>query len=207
VLAVRTEGDLLRFSKMIYTETNYLFYITPTRFRVEELDEQAAFQACIHKDILSDNKVFYLQNTDFNSDKTILGDGNRSLFQLMPHKMKIKKQSSFFIEQEECTIDCTEIKQDEDSEEIRNWKILKSDLIRNSVDITGKIDYLFPVRIETYEIIRHLLLHFPKMHKINYMLIKPEQIENASAFFRYMDLMTEEISAEKKIAILNAKSE
>jgi len=194
VLALRTDADMLRFSKMIYTETNYLFYISQNRFRVEELDKSATFQAFIHKDILSDNKVFYLQNTGFESDRTLLGYGDNALFPIKRQKRKQKNQISLYFEEEEA--DSTE----EESGEIQDWHDFKADLYRNSVDIMSKIDYLFPIQIETYEIVKPFLQHLPKMHEVNYMLLEPERFENADTFFKYIDLMMEEIKfVDKKL--------
>jgi hypothetical protein len=193
VLAIRTDADMLSFSKMIYTETNYLFYISQNRFQVEELDKTAAFQAFIHKDIISENKVFYLQNTGFESDRTILGYGGNALFPIKPQKRKQKNQITLSFEEEDA--DLAEL----DGDEIRNWYDFKDDLAKKSVNILNKINYLFPVQIETYEIVKPLLQHLYKMHEINYMLLEPEQIENAASFFRHIHLMAEQVKfADKK---------
>ena len=201
VLAIRTDADILRFSKMIFIETNYLFYISRDKFRMKGLDKQSKFQSFVHKDIISDNKVFYLQNTGYKSNKVILGYEDNALFQLRRQKQKQRNQLSLFFEGED--VNLTEFNQTMDAE-IQNWYDFKENLLKNSVDIMGKIDYLFPVRIETYEIVKPLLQYFPKMHEINYMLIEPERIENALSFFMYIDLMTERInSSDKKPSILN----
>ena len=141
----------------------------------------------IHKDILSDNRVFYLQNTGFESDRTILGYGDNALIPIKRQKRKPKNQISLYFEEKET--DSTE----EENSEIQDWHDFKDNLYRNSVDILGKIDYLFPIQIETYEIVKPFLQHLPKMHEVNYMLLEPEQIKNAATFFKHINLMTEQI--------------
>jgi len=202
VIAVRTDADMLSFYKMIYTKTHYHFYISQNRFQIEESDKFAEFQSFIHKDIISDNKVFYLQNTSFESDKHILGYDKNALFQLKQEKRKRRNQLSVYFEEE--TDSLTELKQENYSNEIQNWYDFKDDLAKNSVDIMGKIDYLFPIRIETYEIIKPMLQHFPKMKEINYMLIEPEKIKDAISLFWSIDLMTQRINfADKKPSLSN----
>ena len=199
VLAIRTDADIL-LSKAILMETNYLFYISKDKFQLNELDKSSAFQSFVHKDIISDNKVFYLQNTGFESNRRILGYGNTALFQLKRQKQKRRNQTALFFEEEE--VDFMKQNQELDAE-IQNWHDLKENLRKNSVDIMEKIDYLFPVRIETYEIVKPLLQYLPKMNEINYMLLEPERIENAKTFFTHIDLMTERInSSDKKPSII-----
>jgi hypothetical protein len=193
VLAIRTNADILSFSKMIYTETNYLFYISPDRFQAEELDRLSEFQSFIYKDIVSDNKVFYLQNTGLGSDKQILGYGNNALFQIRRKKKKRKNQISLSFEEE--AADAIDFMQETHGDGIQNWHDFKADLAQKSVDVMGKIDYIFPLQMETYEIVKPLLQHFSKMQEINYMLLEPKQINDAVSFFMYMDLMMERINS------------
>ncbi|MCL2130981.1 MAG: hypothetical protein FWH36_00780 [Lentimicrobiaceae bacterium] len=195
VLAVRTDADMLSFSKIIYAATNYLFYISPLRFQFGKSDKSPKFQSFIYKDIVTNYKLFYLQNTDFQSNTTILGYGEDALFQLKQQVKKSKNQATLSLEDEN---DTTQSAQDENSEEVKDWKTLKANLTKNSVNIMGKIDYLFPIQIETYEILMPLLQHFPKMQRINYMLIEPKQINDAISFFTHIDLMEEQINLQNK---------
>ena len=196
VLAVRTDANMLRFSKMILAETNYLFSISQEKFQLDGLK----FQLFVHKDIISNHKVFYLQNTDLKSNKSILGYGTKALFQVKRQKQKRRNQTALFFEEEK--VDLPEM-----NTERQNWHDLKDSLTQNSVDIMGKIDYFFPVRIETYEIVKPLLQHLPKMNEINYMLLDPQRIDNALSFFMHMDLMTEQINATvKKTSISRIKN-
>ena len=190
LLGVRTPADVLTFSKMIYTETNYLFYISPNRFRVEDLDKYAEFQVFIHKDIISENRVFYLQNVAFERDVNILGCGENALFRL-------NNQLSMSFEDNENEV-ITELDHECGNDEIRIWQECKSGLAKNSVELMGKIDYLFPIQIETYEILKPLLQHFHKMQEINYMLIEPEQINDAELFFMYINFLSEQINFSEK---------
>jgi hypothetical protein len=203
VLAVRTDADMLRFSKLILTETNYLFSISQARFQAEELDKFSSFQAFVHKDIISDNKVFYLQNTGFESNRTILGYKSDALFQIKRQKQRQKRKNQLSLLFEEEAADLMDFNQEADSNEIRDWYDFKDDLSKNSVDIMGKIDYLFPMQIERYEILKPLLQHLHKIKEINYMLLDPERIENAASFFKHIDLMTERVNfAHKKASFL-----
>lgn len=205
LLAIRTDADISNFFKLIYTQTNYLFYLSQERFQMEELDKSAAFQSFIHKDVISDYKVFYLQNTGFESDKCILGYGNNALFQLKKLKKRQRKQKSqisLYFERDADT------DMEIESNEIKSWYNLKSDLTKHSMNIMDKINYLFPIRIETYEIIKPLLLHLPKIQSINYMLIEPEQINNAVPLFMHFDLITERInSIDKEPSLLKRVSD
>ena len=200
VLAIRTDADVLNFSKMIYTQTNYLFSISKDKFHIEELDELSEFQLLIHEDVISDNKVFCLQNTGFQSDKFILGYADNALFQLKRQEKKKKKknQLSLIFEEE------SKFGQENNRNEIQNWYDFKKQLVKNSVDILEKINYLFPLRIETYEIVKPLLQYLPKMNEINYMLIEPGRINNAMSFFTYIDWVMERINfVDKKTSFLN----
>ena len=199
VLAVRTDADSLSFSKTIFTETNYLFYISQNRFHTEELNKFSEFQSFIHEDNISDNKIFYLQNVGFESGKHILGYEDNSLFQIKGKNKKRKNQLSLLLEEEDA--DLMDFIQENDIDEIQNWHNLKADLSKKSVNIMGKIDYVFPIRIETYEIVKPLLQHFPKMQAFNYMLLEPKQIHDAASFFMYMDLITEQIHSADKMPL------
>jgi len=196
VVAVRTDAEVLAFSTMLYTEANYLFSISEKRFQVKELNELLEFQSGIYKDIVSDNKLFYIQNTDFKLNKNVLGYNSQSLFQIKKLRRRRKNQLSLFFEKEE-KVDLNELKRQSVSE-IQNWSDFKADLAGNAVDVMDKIDYLFPIQIETYEIIKPLLLLFPKMTDINYMLIEPERISDAISFFMYIDQMNESIHYQNR---------
>jgi len=135
VLAIRTDADILSFSKLILIETNYLFYISQDKFRLKELDKLSKFQLFVHKDIISDNKVFYLQNADIKSNKTILGYGSNALFQLKRLKQKRRNQTALFFEDED--VGLMKSRQKADSE-IQDWYDFKGNLTKNSVDIMGK---------------------------------------------------------------------
>ena len=193
VLAIRTNANMLSFSKMIYNATNYLFSISPDRFQAEDLDKFAAFQFSIHKDIISDHKVFYLQNTDSELNKQILGYKENALFQIKKQKQRPKNQISLLLEEK--NDDLMKFMQEDYRDSIENWHDFKAEITKKSVDVMGKIDYLFPIQIETYEIVKPLLQHFPQMQEFNYMLLEPRQIEDAASFFMYMDLMTEQINS------------
>ena len=192
IVAVRTDADILTFSKMLYTEANYLFYIAKERFQIKTAD----FQAFIYNDILSENKVFYLQNTGFESDKTILGYQTNALFPLKRQKRKRKNQLSFLFEKENADLS------EPNCNEMQNWHDFKADLAENSVDTMGKIDYLFPIQIATYEIIKPLLLHFPKMREMNYMLIEPERLSDAATFFMHVEQMSKGICCGNRVPLV-----
>jgi len=192
VLAIRSRADRVSFLKKIYDETGYFFSIFPDKFQAEEMDIFSKFQSFVHTDEILNCKVMFLQNTDAETNKQILGYDGNALFQIKKQKQKPQNQISLLLEEQP---DIMDFKQEEYGDEIQNWYDFKTNLAKNSVNIMGKIDYIFPLRIETYEIVQSLLQHLPKMQDFNYMLLEAKQIDDAISFFMYMDLMREQIEA------------
>ena len=192
VLAIRINADILSFLKMIYDETNYLFYICSDRNQSINDNLFSEFQSFIYNDKLLDQNIFFLQNTSFDSNKRILGYDDTALFQIKRPQQKRKNQISFlFREKEADFVNFTP--KNYDSEE-QDWCNFKADLAQKSVGIMGKIDYVFPIQKESYEIVKSLLQGLSKIQKLNYMLLEPAQISDAMSFFTYVDLMTGRIN-------------
>jgi len=191
VLAIRTDADILVFPKMIYNETNYLFYISPKESQEENKDKLSDFQLFIHNDTVLAYTVFYLRNTNFDLNKRILGYDDSALFQIKRPPQKQKNQTTLILEKKADFMDFTS---EDCGDEVQNWYDFKADLAQKSVDVMGKIDYIFPIQIETYEMLKPLLQQFSKMQELNYMLLEPKQINDAQSFFMHVDLITERIN-------------
>ena len=81
-------------------------------------------------------------------------------------------------------------------DEQKNWAAFKETMQKKSMDLMGEIDFLFPVNIQTHEILKPLFLEFLNMDTIHYRLILPREIEGVDALITQWDYFGERLMGE-----------
>jgi uncharacterized protein YnzC (UPF0291/DUF896 family) len=174
LIAVKTELDPLDFFSNIFIKSNYLFQLS--KFTMEMVVENGyfSFRSFEFKDTLSDNIVFCIVNQSTYHERYLLGNDEKNSCFVLDQKYwkQMKNQLSLSFE------DIEEIDGEKD-----DWNLFKANMGKSSVNLTGNIDYLFPVEIHTYEILKPLFLYLPQTEFLNYTLINPKDIANIDSFF------------------------
>jgi hypothetical protein len=171
-IAVRTNSEPLDFFANIYRYSDYLFQLSEQTLNVGEEPLCFSFQSFEHKDILSEHTAFCIVNKSMEKPQYLLGiDKNACYF--LPQK-RTKNQISFSFEH---NVEETEKGREED-----DWEFFKKNMQDTSVNLMGKIDYLFPVEIQTYEILKSLFLKFSDLNFLNHQFINSKHIKDIGSF-------------------------
>jgi len=173
LIAVRTTLDPLDFFAGIYQHSDYLFQLSEQTLDMEENTVCFSFQSFEYQDDLSEHSAFCIVNKSTDNEHYLLGK-NKNACYILPQK-RDKNQISFPFENE---AESAEKGMEED-----DWNAFKTNMQNSSVNLMGKIDYLFPVDIQTYEILKPLFLTFSDIHFLNHQYINDKQVKNIDSFF------------------------
>jgi hypothetical protein len=169
---VRTTFEPLDFFAGIYQHSDYLFQLSEDSFEVEQNFVCYSFQSFEYQYNLSKRNVFCLVNKSIDEKQYLVGKSKNSCY-ILPQKWD-KNQFTFPFENEE-----EKIKKNREEAE---WELFKSNMKNTSVDLMGKIDYLFLVDIQTYEILKPLFLKFSDIHFLNHQFIDAKQVNEIDSF-------------------------
>ena len=185
-IGVRTTFDMLGFFLEIYNNTDYLFELSEFSLDVVIDSENFVFKSFLFKDSLSPHFALCFVNMDFNKNHYLLGGNHKNSCFLLKKSAK-RNQLSFSFEEEgvPSAID-----------EEKNWTQFKENMSDMTVDLMGEINFLFPVKIQTYEILKPLFLEFANMEQIIHRLILPHEIEGVDALRTQLDYFEEELMKE-----------
>jgi len=131
-----------------------------------------SFQSFEIQDTLSEHTAFCLVNKSIDKEQYLFGKNKNACYIL--HQKRTENQISLFFENEE---DKAEQNIEEDG-----WNAFKNSMENTSVNLMGKIDYLFLVEIQTYEILKPLFLKFPDISFLNHQIINPKNINEIDSF-------------------------
>jgi hypothetical protein len=177
-IAIRTKLEPLEFFADIYQRTNYLFQLSASMLEIVKTD-YFSFRSFEYQDTLSDHVPHCLVNKSTHHEQYLLGyEENKSCFVIQQKQRKRKNnQLSLPFEDDEESVDNDIDKND--------WDVFKSNMEKHSINLAGKIDYLFPVEIHTYEILQPLFLYLYKIDSLSYTLINAKDIIDIDVFFSY----------------------
>ena len=174
-IAIRTELEQsLNFFTSIYQNTNYLFQLSKSVFDIDVDDNCFSFRSFEFKDTVSEHSAFCLVNKSVRKKQYLFGKDDKRSCYILP-KQKTKNQISFSFQQEN---EPTEKSIDEN-----DWDLFKRNIQDTSVNLMDKIDYIFPVEIRTYEILKPLFLNLPNIPFLNHQFIDPKNIRDMDTFF------------------------
>ena len=171
-VAVRTTFDPLDFFAGIFQYSNYLFQLSKQTLEVVKNSISFSFQSFEIQDTLSEHTAFCLVNKSIDKEQYLFGKNKNACYIL--HQKRTENQISLFFENEE---DKAEQNIEEDG-----WNAFKNSMENTSVNLMGKIDYLFLVEIQTYEILKPLFLKFPDISFLNHQIINPKNINEIDSF-------------------------
>jgi len=191
-IAVRTTLDPLDFFAGIFRYSNYLFQLSKQTFDIVQNSICFSFQSFEIQDISPENTAFCLVNKSINKEQYLLGK-NKNACYLLPKK-RSDNQISLSFE--------NEIDKTEQGGEENDWNAFKNSMENTSVDLMGKIDYIFPVEIQTYEILEPLFLKFPDIEFLNHQNISPKSISEIDLF---LSLFHEHIDKIRRNSLGNKK--
>ena len=175
-IAVRTTLTSLDFFVELFKMTNYLFELSDSPLDIVIDSKNFIFQAFHCKDFQSEQLGICFLNGDIHKNHYLLGEKDeKACFSLA--KMKNRNQLSFSFED----LEKSEDTQNQDFDEEQNWTSFKELMQKKSTDLLGEADFLFPVSIQTYEILKPLFLEFPTMNFIHYRLISHAEITQVEA--------------------------
>lgn len=191
-IAIRTTLEPLDFFAGIYQHSNFLFSLSKHTLDVVIDSNSFSFQSFEFQDPLSEYIAFCLVNKSLHKDQYLLGIKDYNSCHLLQERQKQKQkqhknQLSFSFQ------DNDDYEINEDGEE-NDWNSFKQNIQNTSVNLMGKIDYIFPVFIRTYEILKPLFLHFKNITSLNYMLVDPKNINDIELFFSQLNFHTDKLN-------------
>ncbi len=157
-IALRTKLSFLDFFVDIFKRTDYLFKLSAHSLEIVLDSRSFIFKVFQYQDPLSGQLVVCFINKDISKAHYLLGEKTENAcFTLL--KSKNRNQLSFSFDDE--------IQEEQNYDEQKNWTLFKEIMQKKSVDLMGEIDFLFPVKIQTYEILKPLFLEFINMDVIS----------------------------------------
>jgi len=171
-IAVRTTFEPLDFFARIYQHSNFLFQLFEENLEILQNSVYYSFQLFDYQDDLSEHKAFCIVNKSTNEKQCLVGKNKNSCYILS--QKRDKNQTFFSFENEEEKI--------KKSKEYIDWELFKNNMQNLSVNLMNKIDYIFPIDIQTYEILKPLFFMFPSMNFLNYQFIDSKQIKDIDSF-------------------------
>ena len=179
-IGVRTTLDTVGFFLNIFNNTDYLFELSESSLDIVIDSENFVFKSFLFQDPLSKHIVLCFVNRDLNKNQYLLGEDEQNACFLLKKSEK-RNQLSFSFEED--TDEQQGIGEDNYSivDEETNWKHFKDTMSNTTVDLKGEINFLFPVKIQTYEILKPLFLELLNMQYITHRLIFPQEIEGVEA--------------------------
>ncbi|MDX9890605.1 MAG: hypothetical protein RBT13_07235, partial [Bacteroidales bacterium] len=81
--------------------------------------------------------------------------------------------------------------------EIANWEANKRILREQSVAFEGRIDYVIPLDISTYEYFMPFFLALAQFVEINYQLVEASEFENFEAIHYILESYADSLQAEE----------
>lgn len=187
-IALRKKMSLLDFFVDIFKQSNYLFELSEHSLEIVLDSQNFVFKVFQYED--SDAKQFALCfiNKEISKMQYLLGENIENVcFKLS--KSKNRNQLSFSFDDEEQE----EQNMEEQYEEQKDWASFKEAMRKKSVDLMGDIDFLFPINMQTYEILKPLFLEFANMENIHYRLIFPHEIDGVDALITQLDYFQERL--------------
>ena len=172
-VAVRTTFEPLDFFSGIYQHSNYLFQLSEPCLEVVQGITRFSFQLFEYQDDndFSKYNVFCIVNKSVKDKQNLVGKNKNSCY-LLPQN-RDKNQISLFFEEEEAT---------KKNKEEADWDLFKNTMQNSSVNLMNKIDYIFPVDIQTYEILKPLFFRLSDMPFLNHQFIDSKQIKDINSF-------------------------
>ena len=188
-IGVRTSLDAVGFFLDIFKKTDYLFELSESSLEIVINSENFVFKSFLFQDPLSNHFVLCFVNKDLNKNRYLLGgDAQNACFLLKKSKKRDQLSFSFEEEQQEIREDSYSIMDEETS-----WAQFKETMSNTAIGLSGEIDFLFPIKIHTYEILKPLFLEFAKMQDITYRLVFPREIEGVDALITQWEHFYEEL--------------
>jgi hypothetical protein len=180
-IGIRTKLEPLDFFSSIFLQTNYLFQLSKSSLEMLVKNDRFSFCLFEYQDTLSEHIVFCIVNKSMCQEQYLFGKEEKNACFVLHRKywkrMNNQLSLSFEEDKEEDKIE------EEIDKEQKEWDLFKTTMKKNSVNSAGNIDYLFPVEIRTYEILKPLFMYLSNMMFCNYTLINPRDITNIDFFF------------------------
>ena len=187
-IGVRTDLDTVGFFLDVFNNTGYLFELSESSLDIVIDSENFVFKSFVFKDSLSKYFMLCFVNQDFAKNQYLLGEDELNACFLL-EKSKKRNQLSFSFENEQ------EIGDDNCSvmDEEMNWKHFKETMLNTTIDLKREINFLFPVKIQTYEVLKPLFLKFTNMQHLTHRLIFPHEIEGVEALLTLQTQLEENL--------------
>ena len=172
-VAVRTTLEPLDFFAGIYQYSNHLFQLSEQTMDLVMNSIHFSFQSFEIQDILSENKAYCIVNKSIEKEQYLFGKNKNSCYFLS--QKPTGNQILLAFENEE--------KKNEQCGEEDDWKNFKNNMELTSVNLMDKIDYLFPLEIQTYEILKPLFLRFFDIPFLDHQIINSKNVNEIELFF------------------------
>ena len=192
-IAVRTLiEEPLNFFIAVYQQTNYLFQMSKHPLDMSNDTHRFSFHSFEFKDNMSEYAAFCIVNKSLKKEQYLFRETDKNSCYVLPRqKTKNKLSISFQSEEEE-----TEISMEEN-----DWNSFKRSMQKTSVNLMGKIDYVFPVDIQTYEILKPLMLNLPNIPFLNHQFIDLKQVMEIDSFFPQWQSHVDKLNKEPQLAL------
>jgi hypothetical protein len=196
-LFIRSDFDDLSMLTKLYHHTQFLLKKSPLDLVVDIETTGFSFTVYRENDILPGHPMLMIKNKSLeNSIIQWIGFDKGSLYTIHRAKSKCKiPQLNIPLE------DTTDLFMDENESdenlEIANWEANKRILREQSVAFEGRIDYVIPLDISTYEYFMPFFLALAQFVEINYQLVEASEFENFEAIHYILESYADSLQAEE----------
>ncbi|MDR0367749.1 MAG: hypothetical protein LBH82_01240 [Bacteroidales bacterium] len=189
-LAVQTKLGLLDFFVELFKQTNYLFELSAFSMDIVLDSQHFVFKVFQYQDPASEQFSVCLVNKDHHKENYLLSENTANACFVLSKNID-RSQLSFAFGDEEP-------QEEQPYDEQKIWSSFKKTMQQKSTGLTREPDFLFPINIQTYDILKPLFLEFANMENIRYRLILPHEIEQVDVFIIRWDYLREALSKENK---------
>ncbi|MDR1879210.1 MAG: hypothetical protein LBQ64_06580 [Bacteroidales bacterium] len=202
-ILVKTAWATLDFFAEIYRQTDYLFGLSAQVFTTSVDSRSFAFRVFEYQDVLSEHIAFCIVNRDLDNKQFLLGSDEKNACFVFQKKKRTNQLLIDFDKDDE-NPDQTDVL---DTREESNWTKFKTTMLKNTVTLTGNTDFVFPVDIRTYDILRPLFLKIKDMHTLDYMFIPAKSVLNVDLFMSRSATFHDELNRSAPLFLSSSLSE
>jgi hypothetical protein len=171
-ILVKTQWATLDFFAEIHRQTDYLFGLSAQFFTTTVEDCPFVYRVFEYQDVLSEHIAFCIVNRDLDNRQFLLGSDENNACFVFQKKKRTNQLLIDFDKDDENPADIL------DTREESNWNKFKTTMLKHSVLLSGNTDFVFPVDIRTYDILRPLFLKFKDIRTLDYMFIPAKSVMN-----------------------------
>ncbi len=196
-ILLRSEFDDLSLLTKLFHKTQYLLKKSPLNLTVHYEYNNYSFAVYRENETLLDHYLLMFKNkASENADIQWIGFDKKALFKIKRKKNQRKMPQLTLL------LDDDSDSQDQDNDcrliqETEKWEENKQLLNRQTIAFEGRIDFVIPINIFTYEHFMPFFQHMKLFSEINYQLIDASEFENFEEVYYQLECYSDNMMAEE----------